>query len=58
MKGYQLKGLSFLVWLHENGIGGILADEMGLGKTLQTCTPYIALLIADCLYLPIFVQRM
>jgi SWI/SNF-related matrix-associated actin-dependent regulator of chromatin subfamily A member 5 len=37
MKQYQLKGLSFLVWLHENGMGGILGDEMGLGKTLQTC---------------------
>jgi SWI/SNF-related matrix-associated actin-dependent regulator of chromatin subfamily A member 5 len=36
MKQYQLKGLSFLVWLHENGMGGILGDEMGLGKTLQT----------------------
>jgi SWI/SNF-related matrix-associated actin-dependent regulator of chromatin subfamily A member 5 len=36
MKQYQLKGLSFLVWLYENGMGGILGDEMGLGKTLQT----------------------
>jgi SWI/SNF-related matrix-associated actin-dependent regulator of chromatin subfamily A member 5 len=36
MKEYQLQGLSFLIWLHENGMGGILGDEMGLGKTLQT----------------------
>ncbi|KAH0545511.1 hypothetical protein FGG08_000339 [Glutinoglossum americanum] len=36
MKPYQLLGLSFLVWLHNNGISGILGDEMGLGKTLQT----------------------
>ncbi|KAJ3052145.1 hypothetical protein HK097_006842, partial [Rhizophlyctis rosea] len=36
MKDYQLKGLSFLVWLFENGANGILGDEMGLGKTLQT----------------------
>jgi SNF2 family DNA or RNA helicase len=36
MKQYQLKGLSFLVWLYENGMGGVLGDEMGLGKTLQT----------------------
>lgn len=36
MKPYQLSGLSFLVWLHNNGISGILGDEMGLGKTLQT----------------------
>jgi SWI/SNF-related matrix-associated actin-dependent regulator of chromatin subfamily A member 5 len=36
MKPYQLEGLSYLVWLHNNGMSGILGDEMGLGKTLQT----------------------
>ncbi|GFF57559.1 SWI/SNF-related matrix-associated actin-dependent regulator of chromatin subfamily A member 5 [Aspergillus udagawae] len=36
LKPYQLEGLSFLVYLCRNGVGGILADEMGLGKTLQT----------------------
>ncbi len=36
MKPYQLAGLSFLVYLHKNGLSGILGDEMGLGKTLQT----------------------
>ncbi|KAJ3044062.1 hypothetical protein HDV00_003166 [Rhizophlyctis rosea] len=36
MKDYQLRGLSFLIWLYENGANGILGDEMGLGKTLQT----------------------
>lgn len=36
MKPYQLAGLSFLVYLHRNGLSGILGDEMGLGKTLQT----------------------
>ncbi|KAL8850024.1 MAG: hypothetical protein Q9221_005041 [Calogaya cf. arnoldii] len=36
MKPYQLSGLSFLVYLHRNGLSGILGDEMGLGKTLQT----------------------
>ena len=36
MKSYQLSGLSFMVWLHRNGLSGILGDEMGLGKTLQT----------------------
>ena len=40
MKQYQLQGLSFLVWLYENGMGGILGDEMGLGKTLQTYPPH------------------
>ncbi|KAB8255818.1 SNF2 family N-terminal domain-containing protein [Aspergillus pseudonomiae] len=36
LKPYQLRGLSFLLYLRNNGIGGILADEMGLGKTIQT----------------------
>ncbi|KAF2871358.1 SNF2 family N-terminal domain-containing protein [Massariosphaeria phaeospora] len=36
MKPYQLSGLSYLVYLHNNGFSGILGDEMGLGKTLQT----------------------
>lgn len=36
MKPYQLEGLSFLVYMHKNGMSGILGDEMGLGKTLQT----------------------
>ncbi|KAE8350407.1 SNF2 family N-terminal domain-containing protein [Aspergillus coremiiformis] len=36
LKPYQLQGLSFLVHLRNNGVGGILGDEMGLGKTLQT----------------------
>ena len=40
MKQYQLQGLSFLVLLYENGVGGILGDEMGLGKTLQTYSPH------------------
>ncbi|KAK7026790.1 hypothetical protein VNI00_015448 [Paramarasmius palmivorus] len=36
MKDYQLKGLSFLVYMYRNGMNCILGDEMGLGKTLQT----------------------
>lgn len=36
MRDYQVRGLNWLVSLHEHGISGILADEMGLGKTLQT----------------------
>lgn len=36
LKEYQLKGLSWLVNLYEQGINGILADEMGLGKTIQS----------------------
>jgi len=36
MKPYQLSGLSFMMYLYNNGLSGILGDEMGLGKTLQT----------------------
>lgn len=36
MKPYQLEGLSWLVYMHRNGMPSILGDEMGLGKTLQT----------------------
>lgn len=32
LKSYQLKGLSWMANLYEQGINGILADEMGLGK--------------------------
>ena len=32
----QLRGLEWLVSLHNNALNGILADEMGLGKTIQT----------------------
>lgn len=38
LKPYQMIGISFLIWLHENGANGILGDEMGLGKTLTTLT--------------------
>ncbi|KAI7609888.1 hypothetical protein KC346_g8985, partial [Hortaea werneckii] len=36
MKPYQVEGLSFLVYMYNNGMSSILGDEMGLGKTLQT----------------------
>ncbi|KAI0086882.1 SNF2 family N-terminal domain-containing protein [Irpex rosettiformis] len=36
LKDYQLRGLSFLAHMHDNGMNCILGDEMGLGKTLQT----------------------
>ena len=36
LKEYQLKGLTWLGNLYEQGINGILADEMGLGKVSQT----------------------
>ncbi|KAK3911986.1 Chromatin-remodeling ATPase INO80 [Frankliniella fusca] len=36
LKHYQLKGLSWVANLYDQGINGILADEMGLGKTVQS----------------------
>ncbi|WP_417265102.1 SNF2-related protein [Brumimicrobium sp.] len=36
LRDYQKEGLNWLVFLHENQLGGCLADDMGLGKTLQT----------------------
>ncbi|KAF2077677.1 hypothetical protein CYY_000993 [Polysphondylium violaceum] len=36
LKPYQLKGMSWIVNLYDQGINGILADEMGLGKTIQS----------------------
>lgn len=36
LRPYQLEGLTWLHFLHGQGLGGILADDMGLGKTLQT----------------------
>lgn len=37
LKEYQLKGLTWLGNLYEQGINGILADEMGLGKVGVAC---------------------
>ena len=35
LRPYQLRGVSWLVFLREAGLGGLLADDMGLGKTIQ-----------------------
>ncbi len=35
LRPYQLEGLQWLYFLHENRFGGCLADDMGLGKTIQ-----------------------
>ena len=36
LRPYQVEGLQWLMFLHENRFGGILADDMGLGKTIQS----------------------
>ena len=35
LRDYQAAGLSWLLFLHDNSLGGCLADDMGLGKTVQ-----------------------
>ncbi len=35
LRPYQLRGLAWLHFLRELGLGGCLADDMGLGKTVQ-----------------------
>lgn len=35
LRSYQLRGLNWLHFLDEHGLGGVLADDMGLGKTVQ-----------------------
>ncbi len=43
MRPYQVRGLGWLAFLDQLGIGGCLADDMGLGKTIQL----IALLLHE-----------
>ena len=38
LRPYQQQGYKWLLYLHQNKLGGCLADDMGLGKTLQTIT--------------------
>jgi SNF2 family DNA or RNA helicase len=38
LRPYQVRGYSWLSFLHRWGLGACLADDMGLGKTVQTLT--------------------
>ena len=35
LRGYQVRGFSWLAYLEQLGFGACLADDMGLGKTIQ-----------------------
>ncbi|HEU0103688.1 MAG TPA: DEAD/DEAH box helicase [Mycobacteriales bacterium] len=35
LRPYQERGLAWLAFLEQVGVGGVLADDMGLGKTVQ-----------------------
>ncbi len=43
LRGYQLRGFSWLAFMRRWGLGACLADDMGLGKTIQA----IALLLHE-----------
>ncbi len=43
LRPYQVKGLSWLVFLRRFGLGACLADDMGLGKTIE----FIALMLHE-----------
>jgi hypothetical protein len=35
LRSYQMRGVAWLAFLRDAGLGALLADDMGLGKTLQ-----------------------
>ncbi len=43
LRPYQVRGFSWMDFLHRWGLGACLADDMGLGKTIQT----ISLILRD-----------
>ena len=43
LRPYQIKGLSWLAFLRQFGLGACLADDMGLGKTIE----FIALMLHE-----------
>jgi SNF2 family DNA or RNA helicase len=43
LRPYQVKGLSWLAFLRQLGLGSCLADDMGLGKTIE----FIALMLHE-----------
>lgn len=42
LRPYQKRGLAWLWYLHEVGLGACLADDMGLGKTIQAIALFLA----------------
>lgn len=43
LRDYQRRGVEWLLYLHDNGLGGLLCDDMGLGKTHQVMAFLLAL---------------
>ena len=43
LRDYQARGVTWLLYLHDNRFGGLLCDDMGLGKTHQVMALMLAL---------------
>lgn len=43
LRKYQARGVTWIRFLHENGLGGLLCDDMGLGKTHQVMALFLGL---------------
>jgi hypothetical protein len=57
LRPYQRRGLGWLQFLHELGLGGCLADDMGLGKTPTTLAHLVALPGPHLVICPLSVVR-
>ncbi len=55
LRDYQARGVDWLQWLRELGMGGILADDMGLGKTVQALAHVLVEKLAGRLDRPVLV---
>jgi len=47
LRPYQERGLAWLAFLEQVGVGGVLADDMGLGKTVQLLALFARDAVAD-----------
>jgi SNF2 family DNA or RNA helicase len=45
LRGYQVDGVAWLLFMRRHGLHGVLADDMGLGKTVQA----LAVVFVDAL---------
>ena len=58
MRDYQLRGVRWMISLHQNGLNGILADQMGLGKTVSKAVcGFILIMAHGCVHKPIAWQN-
>jgi superfamily II DNA or RNA helicase len=48
LRPYQQRGVDWIAFLREAGLGGVLADDMGLGKTLQALCTFTGKTLVVC----------